>query len=112
MACRQMRNATKETVALEELHRILDETMVMRLGMLDGERSYVVALNFAREGEDLWFHATSAGRKVDCLRAAARAAFDATSRFHDPAHAAAWSDTAIDAAYERVRALGLRGLAA
>lgn len=42
--------------------------------------------------------------------AAARAVFDATSRFHNPAHAAEWSSPGIDAAYERVRALVLRGL--
>ena len=41
----------------------------------------------------------------------ARAAFDATSRFHNPAHAAAWNDSQIDAAYEGVRSLVLRGLA-
>ena len=48
---------------------------------------------------------------VEDPRAAARAAFDATSRFHNPAHAAEWSDPQIDAAYKGVRALILRGLA-
>ncbi len=43
--------------------------------------------------------------------AAARAAFDATSRFHNPAHVAEWGDPQIDAAYEGVRSLVLRGLA-
>jgi AcrR family transcriptional regulator len=43
-------------------------------------------------------------------RAAARAVFDATSRFHNPAHAAEWSNPQIDAAYDGVRALVLRGL--
>ena len=43
-------------------------------------------------------------------RATARAVFDATARFHNPANAAAWSDPEIDAAYEGVRALVLRGL--
>jgi AcrR family transcriptional regulator len=47
---------------------------------------------------------------ADDPRAAARAVFDATSRFHNPAHAAEWSDPQIDAAYGRVRALVLRGL--
>jgi AcrR family transcriptional regulator len=47
---------------------------------------------------------------ADDPRAAARAAFDATSRFHNPAHAAGWSDPQIDAAYEGVRALVLGGL--
>jgi AcrR family transcriptional regulator len=41
---------------------------------------------------------------------AARAVFDATGRFHSPAHAAEWSDPSIDAAYEGVRELVLGGL--
>jgi hypothetical protein len=69
MAVRRMRRAEKEIVDRGELHRILDEATVMRLGMLDGGRPYVVPLNFAREGDDLWFHAAGAGRKLDCLRA-------------------------------------------
>jgi AcrR family transcriptional regulator len=48
--------------------------------------------------------------RADDPRASARAAFDATSRFHNPAHAAEWSDPGIDGAYEGVRALVLRGL--
>jgi AcrR family transcriptional regulator len=40
----------------------------------------------------------------------ARAVFDATGRFHNPAHAASWSDPAIDAAFEGVWSLVLRGL--
>jgi AcrR family transcriptional regulator len=35
-------------------------------------------------------------------RATAQAIFDATARFHDPAHAAEWKDAGIDAAFERV----------
>jgi nitroimidazol reductase NimA-like FMN-containing flavoprotein (pyridoxamine 5'-phosphate oxidase superfamily) len=70
MAEPRMRSAKKEIVDREELHRILDEAMVIRLGVLDGERPYVVPLNFARDGDDLWFHAAKAGHKLDCLRAA------------------------------------------
>ena len=43
---------------------------------------------------------------------AARAVIDATGRFHNPAHAAEWSDPGINAAFERVWALVLRGLKA
>jgi AcrR family transcriptional regulator len=42
--------------------------------------------------------------------AAARAVFDATSRFHNPAHAAEWPNPGTDAAYEGVRTLVLRAL--
>jgi AcrR family transcriptional regulator len=45
-------------------------------------------------------------------RAAARAVFDATGRFHNPAHAAEWSDPGIDAAFDGVWELVLRGLEA
>jgi hypothetical protein len=41
---------------------------------------------------------------------AARAVFDATARFHNPVHASAWGEPGIDADYEAVRALVLRGL--
>jgi len=70
MADSGMRRGDKEIGDREELHRILDEAMVMHLGMLDGVRPYVVPLNFARDGEVLWFHAAKDGRKLDCLRAA------------------------------------------
>jgi hypothetical protein len=36
---------------------------------------------------------------------AGRAVFDATARFHNPAHAAEWSDPGIDAAFEGVWSL-------
>lgn len=48
---------------------------------------------------------------VDDPVAAARAIFDATSRFHNPAHALEWRDTAAsDAAFERVWGLIAAGL--
>jgi len=47
---------------------------------------------------------------VDDPVTAARAVFDATSRFHNPAHAAAWTAAEIDAEYRSVRDLVLRGL--
>lgn len=40
----------------------------------------------------------------------ARAIFDATARFHNPVHAAEWTDPGIDAAFERVWSLVMRGL--
>lgn len=44
--------------------------------------------------------------------AAARAVFSATGRFHNPVHAAEWADPGIDAAFEEVLELLLRGLGA
>jgi AcrR family transcriptional regulator len=44
--------------------------------------------------------------------AAGRAVLDATARFHNPAHAAEWSDPALAAAFEGVWSLILSGLEA
>ncbi|MGX8906000.1 TetR family transcriptional regulator [Streptomyces netropsis] len=48
-------------------------------------------------------------RSVDPTTAA-RAVWDATNRFHDPAYAADWSRPGIDAAFDAVCELVLRGL--
>ncbi|TVL91927.1 TetR family transcriptional regulator [Streptomyces sp. SAJ15] len=45
-------------------------------------------------------------------RRAARAVWDATNRFHDPAYAAEWSGQGIEEAFEAVCELALRGLRA
>ena len=42
--------------------------------------------------------------------AAAQAMFDATVRFHDPAHGAEWADPGVDAAFDRVYRLMVAGL--
>jgi AcrR family transcriptional regulator len=46
------------------------------------------------------------------VKASARAVFDATIRFHHPAHAEEWSDPALAARIDAVLALLLRGLEA
>jgi nitroimidazol reductase NimA-like FMN-containing flavoprotein (pyridoxamine 5'-phosphate oxidase superfamily) len=64
----KMRRADKQITDPDELHRILDEALVLHLGMVDDGRPYVVPLNFAREGNELWLHCASEGRKLECLR--------------------------------------------
>lgn len=49
---------------------------------------------------------------VTDVKAAARAVFDATVRFHHPAHAEEWSDPALPARIDALLALLLRGLEA
>jgi nitroimidazol reductase NimA-like FMN-containing flavoprotein (pyridoxamine 5'-phosphate oxidase superfamily) len=65
----KMRRGDKEISDPDELHRVLDEALVARLGMVDEGRPYVVPLNFAREGDELWLHCAAEGRKLRCLSA-------------------------------------------
>jgi len=48
--------------------------------------------------------------RVDDVPGAARAVLDATARFHNPAHAAEWSDPSIGPAFDAVWELLARGL--
>jgi AcrR family transcriptional regulator len=62
-------------------------------------------------------HIVSDGMKqgvfqISDAKAAARAVFDATSRFHHPAHAEEWSDPLLAARIDTVLALLLKGLEA
>jgi len=50
--------------------------------------------------------------QVAAVKASARAIFDATSRFHHPAHAEEWSDPQLAARIDALLALLLRGLEA
>ena len=49
---------------------------------------------------------------VTDVKAASRAVFDATIRFHHPAHSEEWSDPALASRIDAVLALLLRGLEA
>jgi len=50
--------------------------------------------------------------QVTDVKASARALFDATSRFHHPAHSEEWGDPALPARIDALLALLLRGLEA
>jgi len=64
-----MRRGDKEIVDSAELNELLDRALVARFGFVNGDRPYVVPLNFAREHDVVWFHCATTGLKLDCLRA-------------------------------------------
>ncbi len=67
-----MRRRDREVSEPEELLRIMEGCDVVRLGIWDGERPYIVPLNFALTVEAgrpvLWFHSAARGKKLDLLR--------------------------------------------
>ncbi|MFP2906412.1 TetR family transcriptional regulator [Pyxidicoccus sp. 3LFB2] len=77
------------------------EVIAAHVAELTGQLTHIIADGVAR-GEFT----------VADPRVAARAVFDATTRFHNPAHAAEWGDPGMPAAFEGVWALVLLGLGA
>jgi len=63
-----LRRADKAITDLDTLRGIVDKAPVLRLGMVDEGEPYVVPVNFARDGDDVWVHSAQSGRKLECLR--------------------------------------------
>ena len=63
-----MRRGEMEITDRAEIDRIIDTAQVLRLGLIDGTRPYVVPVNFARDGDHLWIHSSPVGLKIDCIR--------------------------------------------
>jgi uncharacterized protein len=71
-----MRRKEREIKEREVIDSIIRECRVCRLGLADGDQPYVVPLSFGYDGEALYFHGASAGRKIDILRANNRVCFE------------------------------------
>lgn len=68
-----MRRQNRQVTDTAEIHAILEEVKVARLGMFDGKQVYVVPLNHGYElGEEdkiiFYFHCAKVGRKVEILK--------------------------------------------
>lgn len=63
-----MRRAEKEVCDPAEINGIIARSQVCRLGLVDGDRPYVVPMCFGYEKEAIFMHAALEGRKMDILR--------------------------------------------
>ena len=59
-----MRRSDKQISDQAELERLLDEAQVMRLGMIDNGKPYVVPVNFAHVDAVVWVQSATDGRKL------------------------------------------------
>ncbi len=63
-----MRRKDKAISDASEINAILEKATVCRLGMVDGDRPYVVPLSFGYQDNTLYFHGALKGRKMDILK--------------------------------------------
>jgi nitroimidazol reductase NimA-like FMN-containing flavoprotein (pyridoxamine 5'-phosphate oxidase superfamily) len=62
-----MRRTDREIIDPEEIEEIIRSAHVCRLGMIDGNRPYVVPLNFGYCNGTFYFHSAREGRKIEIL---------------------------------------------
>lgn len=63
-----MRRSDKEIKDPEILHEILNQSEVCRIALCDGEKPYLVPMNFAYNENRLYLHSATSGRKIDIIK--------------------------------------------
>jgi len=63
-----MRRKEKEITNREDIENILRKSKVCRLAMVDGDKPYMVPLNFGYSDGCLFFHCAKQGRKIDLIK--------------------------------------------
>lgn len=80
-----MRRKERAVTELKEIIEIIEKCQVMRLALTDGEKPYIVPLNFGYMVKDdklnIYFHSAKEGRKVEMLRNQQECSFEMDCSF-------------------------------
>ncbi len=63
-----MRRKDKEITDKKEIENILKKSQICRIGMVDGDKPYIVPVNFGYKHDTLFFHTALEGRKIDLMK--------------------------------------------
>ncbi len=63
-----MRLKEREVTDKKEIEKILMESDICRLAMVDGDKPYIVPMNFGYQDGSVFFHCAKEGRKLDVIR--------------------------------------------
>lgn len=70
----------REVTDIKEIKEILDKSMIVHIGMIDGDEPYVVPMNYGYTLEDgelcLYLHGATVGRKTDIMKANPKVFFE------------------------------------
>jgi nitroimidazol reductase NimA-like FMN-containing flavoprotein (pyridoxamine 5'-phosphate oxidase superfamily) len=71
-----MRRSDREIKERSVIDSILDKAQVCRLGMSVGDSPYIVPMNFGYDGDALYLHSATEGKKIDMLRRNPKVCFE------------------------------------
>lgn len=63
-----MRRKDKEITDRDVIEQLLSGADICRIAMTDGNRPYIVPLNYGYDGKALYFHTATSGKKIEILR--------------------------------------------
>ena len=75
-----MTRRERQVTDINEIIKILDNSKVLHLGLVDGDEPYVVPMNYGYTYENekltIWLHCAKQGRKLDVMRANPKVFFE------------------------------------
>jgi len=74
-----MRRSDKEITELWEIAEITDKAAVCRIALVAADYPYIIPVNFVVRDNDLYFHSSTEGKKIDLLRHDNRVGFEIDS---------------------------------
>ncbi len=77
-----MRRKEREIKDLTEIEQILKDSKILRLALVDGDKPYVVPMNFGYKDRALYLHSAPEGRKIDLIKKNPNVCFEVDEVVH------------------------------
>ncbi len=71
-----MRKSEREIKDSEEMEAIIQQAQICRIGLSEKDVPYIVPMNFGYQGNCLYFHCATEGKKLDILRQNSKVCFE------------------------------------
>ena len=71
-----MRKKDKEITEESAIEDVIRKSLVCRLGLVDGDRPYIIPLCFGYRDKTLYFHSASQGKKIDITKSNQNVCFE------------------------------------
>lgn len=68
-----------EVTDISEIEEVIKKAVCCRLGLVDGDKPYIVPLSFGYQRNALYFHGASEGRRVELIKKNNRVCFELDS---------------------------------
>lgn len=74
-----MRRADRQIDDPAQIEELLRQGRELSLAMIDGDRPYVVRMNYGYDNNAIYLHCAATGKKIDCLRVNPAVCFEISS---------------------------------
>ena len=88
-----MRRKDREITDKSIINKIIQKSLVCHVGLVDGNRPYIIPMNFGYQNNTIYFHSALIGKKIDLIKQNNNVCFefDVNVEIIEGKHACNWS---------------------